>query len=643
LPHRFTTCLLAFEDRRFWRHPGFDPLALGRAALQNLRAGQVVSGGSTLTMQVIRLSRKPRSRSFWQKLYEIVLATRLELSRSKEEILRLYAGHAPFGGNVVGLEAASWRYFGKPPQLLSWAEAATLAVLPNQPGLIHPGRNRRLLLQKRNRLLRRLLRDHQLDSTSFRLALEEPLPSRPHPLPRLAPHLLERFAQSVTRQRRFRSTLDGNLQQAALELAERHERRLKANQIHNLAFVVLDLSSGEVLAYVGNAPHAGDEHQGWVDVVRAPRSSGSILKPFLFARALDAGLILPPSLLPDVPSDLSGFHPENFHESFDGAVPAERALIRSLNVPFVHLLRDYGLERFHRDLKRLGFASLRFPARHYGLTLVLGGGEVTLWELAGAYGHLGRELLRYHEAPQDFRPGPLLAPRVLLSPSGESENDETRSTLPPVISPAAAWQTLKTLEKLERPDEARHWELFPSSRKISWKTGTSFGFRDAWAVGLTPRYLVAVWVGNADGEGRPGLVGVRAAAPLLFDLFGLLPADDGAGFPPPWDAMHPRPVCALSGYLPTSHCPVDTLWVAPAASRVPACPYHSEILLDESGHFRVFAQCYPQEKTRKESWFILPPLMAWYYRALHPGYRPLPPLFESCRDAPGDEEAPPMS
>ncbi len=641
LPPRFVTCLLAFEDRRFWRHPGFDPLALGRAALQNLRAGRVVSGGSTLTMQVIRLSLKPRSRSLWQKLYEIVLATRLELQRSKEEILRLYAAHAPFGGNVVGLEAAAWRYFGKAPHLLSWAEAATLAVLPNQPGLIHPGRNRQRLLQKRNRLLERLLEQNQLDSTSYRLALEEPLPERLHPLPRLAPHLLDYLVQTEQGRRRFHSSLEGDLQAAALQVAQRHERRLNANGIHNLAFLILDLPSGEVLAYVGNAPDAGNEHQGWVDVVQAPRSSGSILKPFLFARALDAGRILPASLLPDVPSDLSGYHPENFHESFDGAVRADEALVRSLNVPFVHLLRDYGLERFHRDLRRLGFKSLRFPARHYGLTLILGGGEVTLWELAGAYTYLGEVLQHYHRAPGEHRQGAFLPPKLLIDSSMKGEI--ARAPQPPQISPSAAWLTLHTMEKLERPDEALNWETFPTTRRVAWKTGTSFGFRDAWAVGLTPRHLVAVWVGNADGEGRPGLVGVRAAAPLLFDLFELLPPEEGGWFEPPWDELHPQPICAQSGFLPTPICPVDTVWAPPAAERAPACPYHTELLLDQSGRYRVFAQCYPLEQARKESWFILPPLMAWFYRPGHPGYRGLPPIWKDCLQNGLGADNPPMS
>ena len=640
LPDRFVKCLVEFEDRRFYYHPGVDPAGLARALVQNIRNRGVVSGGSTITMQVIRMARDNPPRNLWQKAIEMIMATRLELGCSKSKILRLYAANAPFGGNVVGLEAACWRYFGKQPALLSWSEAATMAVLPNAPALIHPGRNRQALLEKRNRLLDRLLAKGAIDSLTCELAKEEELPQAPLPLPSLAPQLLDRIEKEnmVAGKSRFRTTLRKGLQQQAWSVLERHHAALAANGVHNLAAVIIDIQANEVVAYLGNAPNAGAEHGEQVDVITAPRSTGSIMKPFLYASALQEGLIVPNSLLPDVPTSLSGYRPENFHEKYDGAVVARRALIRSLNVPFVNLLQDYGLPKFHHKLKQLGMTSLVFPPDHYGLTLVLGGAEGKLWDLTNIYAGMSRTLGHFYDYDGRYNPADFRFARYLAEDKTTALDRDMLLEEPPYLGAAAIYYTFDAMQELERPNAEGEWERFSSGRRIAWKTGTSFGFRDAWAIGVTPRYAVGVWAGNADGEGRPGLIGVLAAAPVLFDLFNILPAPPSGvnrWFDQPYDDMERQVICRHSGYKPLAQCPVDTVYGPVSARNLKACPYCRIVHLDHAGRFQVTAECEPPDRMQHVPWFVLPPLEEFYYKSKNPQYQPLPPFVAGC-DPGGD-------
>jgi penicillin-binding protein 1C len=385
IPTRFEEALITFEDRRFYYHPGVDPISMARATYQNLKEWKVVSGGSTITMQVIRLSRSPAPRTIFEKCIEIILATRLEVAYSKKEILALYASHAPFGGNVVGLDAACWRYFGRSSKQLSWAEAAMLAVLPNAPSLLHPGKNRDILKKKRDGLLDKLYRAGKIDSLTCVLSKHEMIPAKPQALPLFARHLLGRMKKEGLSQRKVRSTVDYNLQHRIEAKLQDYHERLKANQIYNGAVLVLDINSGETLAYAGNVYGSG-QYKGYeVDIITSRRSTGSILKPFLFAACLDDGMILPGTLLPDIPVMMNGFAPRNFSKEYDGAVPADHALIRSLNVPSVFLLKDYRYEKFYSLLKNIGFTTLRQSPDHYGLSLILGGAEGTLWDITGMY------------------------------------------------------------------------------------------------------------------------------------------------------------------------------------------------------------------------------------------------------------------
>jgi penicillin-binding protein 1C len=631
IPQKFVTAIINYEDKRFFSHIGVDFLALGRAFRQNISHGRIISGGSTLSMQVIRLSRKNKSRTVLEKLLELVLATRLEMRYTKEEILKLYAAHAPFGGNVVGLEAASWRYYGRNMQELSWGEAALLAVLPNAPSLIHPGRNKDLLKRKRDALLDKLLTNGIIDAFTCSLAKEEPLPDKPLALPRHARHLLLRMQADGLSQSIVKSSVDYSLQQRSEQLVDEYNKQLAGNQVHNAAALILDVRTGNVLTYIGNTnPGGKGYYHNEVDIVASPRSTGSILKPFLYAAMLDEGALLPRTLLMDVPLFINGFSPRNFSHEYDGAVPANKALIRSLNVPAVNMLKEYRYEKFHTLLKNLGMTTLHQPPDHYGLTLILGGAEGTLWDITGMYASMARTLNNFFQYPgtNRYHKTDFHAPAYIFSDSA----DNARTTMPEAasyLSAASVYQTLQELTEVYRPGEETGWRYFTSSRKIAWKTGTSFGFRDAWAVGVTPHYVVGVWVGNADGEGRPGLTGTDAASPLMFSLFSQLPPT--GWFEQPIPELQSLEVCSVSGYKASAYCGErDTMLVPKQGLLSPGCPYHQRIHLSSDSKNRITSLCAPVSSIKTVSWFVLPPVQEYYYKSKNISYKPLPPLKPGC-------------
>ncbi len=634
VPEKFAVCLKTFEDKRFESHFGVDPLALGRAFWQNLTRGRRVSGGSTITMQLVRLSRKGKARNLWQKSVEMLLASRLEITFSKKEILALYASNAPFGGNVVGLDAAAWKYFGRSAEKLTWAEHAVLAVLPNAPALIHPGRNRDALRQKRDVLLDALVQEGHLDSLSAALSKLEPLPSAPQALPSLAPHLLDRVRQdpSVRQDALVRTTLDAGLQAQLTEILKRHHARLRENEIHNAAAIVADVETGEVLAYLGNVPQCGAEHGESVDIVRAPRSSGSILKPFLFAGMLHDGELMPDMLMPDIPSQFGGFSPKNFDYRYSGAISARSALARSLNVPYVEMLNRYGVGKFHALLGKMGMRTLSKPPGHYGLTLVLGGAESTLWDLAGMYASMARTLGNFRRCGSRYDPEAFRELHFLVEKKRPETAADRRTAVAAVLGAGAIWHAFEAMQEVVRPGEEGYWQRFASARRVAWKTGTSFGFRDAWAVGVTPRYVVAVWAGNADGEGRPGLVGVLAAAPILFDMLSAIaPSDEW--FDRPFDDLVELAVCPQSGHRVGPNCPAaDTAWVPKTCAKTGACPFHRELFLDNSGRWRVHGDCVSPSEMVKKVFFVLPPAQEHYYRNYRPDFEPPPPFRKDCAE-----------
>jgi penicillin-binding protein 1C len=624
IPEKFKTCIVQFEDAYFYKHPGFNPISIFKALKQNLKSGTVKRGGSTITQQVIRLSRQGKPRTYFEKFKELILATRLELRDSKEDILAYYSSNAPFGGNVVGLDAASWRYFNRNVHNLSWAESATLAVLPNAPSLIYPGKNETHLLNKRNRLLKKLLENTIIDSLTYELSIAEGLPQKPYPLPQIAPHLLQNLSKSHSGAS-LKTTIDASLQTQVNTIVKQHHAVLSTNEIHNAAVLVLDVKTRQVLAYVGNAP-TSKAHQHHVDVIDKPRSTGSILKPFLYAAMLDAGDMLPHTLVADVPSQFGSYNPENFNKTYDGAIPASKALSRSLNVPSVKMLQEFGLDRFHHYLKALQLKDLKYNATHYGLSLILGGAESNLWDLCKSYAALSSTVNHFSETSSEYYSNEFCEPILLASEMVDFGTLQSEKTL---FDAASIYLTFESLKKVNRPEGDENWEFFDGSKQIAWKTGTSFGFRDAWAIGTTKDYVVGVWVGNADGEGRPGLVGVQTAAPILFEVFDLLPKSEW--FAKPFDEMQEVTICKQSGHRASKNChDTKASFIQLSGLKTKPCPYHILIHVDYNETYQVNTSCEDVNSIKHKSWFVLPPLMAYYYQTKNPFYKPLPTFRDDC-------------
>lgn len=625
VPQRFATSIICYEDKRFASHHGIDLLAVGRAMKQNISEQKVVSGASTISMQLMRMSRKSKSRSIIQKTIESIQAIRSEFRYSKDEILNLYVSHAPFGGNVVGLEAAAWRYFGRSPFELSWAESATLAVLPNQPSIIHPGRNRDVLKSKRDALLFDLLQEERITNLEYRTALLEDVPHQPKALPNKAPHLMNFIKRNGT-QERVHTSVDYEIQYKAQEVLHQHYRTNVQNDIHNAAVLIIHNETGEVISYIGNT--RSGKHEGGIDMIHAERSSGSILKPLLYASMIDDRMLTPDMLVEDIPSYINGYTPKNYHKRFSGAVPASEALSKSLNVPAVFMLQKYGLERFYQKLQLYGISTLHYASDHYGLPLILGGAEVNLWDLCNVYSSMSRTLEHYYQYSSKYDRDDWRESSYYKKDIAESN----RSFVPSHISASAIHATFDAMQNLSRPTESGHWEKFNSSRRVAWKTGTSYGHRDAWAIGCTKDYTIGIWAGNADGEGRPGIVGVHLAGSILFDILNIL-SNEKRWFYEPLDEMVLSEICKVSGHLAGPNCvEIDSTMIPTGSSETIACPYHKRIHLDSSHEYQVNSNCIDRADIQSQSWFVLPPQVAAYFRQSHADYQELPTMHPSCMD-----------
>ncbi|WP_287029446.1 peptidoglycan glycosyltransferase PbpC [Pseudomonas sp. UBA6310] len=507
----YLEALLTYEDRWFYRHPGINPLAVARAAWQNLSGGRVLSGGSTLSMQVARLL-DPHPRTFAGKLRQVWRTAQLEWHLSKDEILRLYLDRAPFGGTLQGVAAASWTYLGKPPAQLTRAEAALLAVLPQAPSRLRPDRHPRRAQAARDKVLQRLRQFAVWPAQTVDEALQEPVLLAPREQPQLAPLLARRLNRPGSPPL-IRSTLDAALQRRLEDFLLGWRARLPERT--SAALLVVEHESMAVRAYLGSVDLGDRTRFGHVDMVAAQRSPGSTLKPFLYGMALDAGLIHSESLLQDVPRRYGDYRPGNFASGFNGPVAASAALSASLNLPAVQLLEAYGPKRFAGELRNVG-VPLALPAlAEPNLALILGGAGSRLDELVSGYSAFARggEVARLRFQPDD----PLLERRLL--------------------SPGAAWIVRRILAGQARPDRDPRADLVQRPG-LAWKTGTSYGFRDAWAIGVGPRYLIGVWIGRPDGTPVPGQFGLASAAPLLLQVHDILVNRDAQrGLAPPGDTQ----------------------------------------------------------------------------------------------------------
>jgi penicillin-binding protein 1C len=542
--------LVALEDKRFWSHHGVDPIAILRAAWSDVIARRRVSGGSTLSMQLARLY-VPRPRTIPSKLLDMFRAVQLDVRMTKREILEEYLARTPFGENVEGVESAAWTYFGHGAQHLTPLEIATLLAVPQGPSRYAPSpANAERLTHRRDDILTKLIAAGVFPDADARAARADAttVPTHLRPMPREAPHAAFWLRLRHPGEPYIRSTLDAGAQALAEKQVALRATELRTKGIYNGAVVVVDHHTREVVALVGSLDWSDARHGGQIPMFDRPRSPGSTLKPLLYALAIDRGLALPDYLVPDVPSQYGTYRPKNFDGDWSGLVRLKDALARSLNQPFIDLLQQLGVEPFLAELQRLGVQGLH-PG-DYGLSLIVGGVELTPLELAGIYATLAED-------------GTYVPLRVVATPPGAAT---------PIFGAGAAYLTRDALSQRDRPD-------FPHRRDITvppdihWKTGTSFGFRDAWAVGSGPTYTAVVWTGNVDNRPSTDLVGSEAAGPLLFDVLEAIDHTTPSTARP--DDLTEVEVCAYSGHIPGDGC-TDRVKVLAPLHAVPTapCPYH---------------------------------------------------------------------
>ncbi len=584
--------VIRYEDRHFHRHFGVNPLSVLRAFGQNLRAGRVVSGGSTLTMQLARML-EPKPRTLLAKIVEAFRAVQIEVRCSKDEILEAYLNRAPYGGNIEGIGAAAWFYLGKEAAELSRGEAALLAALPNSPERLRPDRYPERAREARNKVLRILSDRLEIPREEARRATSEPVPAVRHDPPFKAPHFSRFVGQAYPARHRVDTTLDRSIQEIVENIVGSHVRRWRSRDVEQMAAVVLDNRTGDVLALVGSNDFFEEEMEGQVNGALAPRSPGSTLKPFVYALAFDRGLLTPDSLMEDLPVRYGVYAPENFDGEFRGAVTVRESLAQSLNVPAVAALSSLGREGLLPFLKSAGVTTLSRKESEYGLSLVLGGCELNLLELANLYATLARGGV--------WRPYRL----DVAAPPGKERR---------VLSAAAAFLVTEILAEVERPDLPACWEFTVDMPKVAWKTGTSYGHRDAWSVGYDPRYTVGVWAGNFAGRGAPELVGSRVAAPALFDIFHALPGKGRDWFErPPGAGL--REICASSGMPAGPDCPHKKTggFIRNVSPETP-CNLHRIFAIDRKTGFRLCSRCREGKDWEWKTFTLWPPGIATWMR-----------------------------
>ena len=598
---------LAYEDKWFYWHPGVNPVAVLKAAFLNLRHGRVLSGASTITMQLARMAER-RPRSFRAKLWEALRALQLEARFSKREILERYLNSVPMGGNIEGVGAASLLYFGKLPGELSQSEAALLVSLPRSPSTRRPDRSGPAARAGRDQVLQRL---------GAPAAPDSPPPSRRLPNPQLAQHWVQHLAPDLAREPGLRtSTLDDSLQALAEDCLRAAGPQMRRIGVHNGALVIVENRSAKIRAYVGS-PDFLDRHDGQVNGADIPRSPGSALKPFLYARALESGLISPHSTLYDIPRDYGGYRPVNFSGSYTGPVSAEDALIHSLNTPAVWLeaqMLDQPGGDLEALLKRAGLDSRGRDRLDPGLSVALGAHPVTVEEMASLYLALAHGGL--WQPLNSFEDRPPARARVRL------------------VGEGAAFLVTDMLSKVRRPDLPSSWEYSPSRGRVAFKTGTSFGFRDAWCAAYNPDYTVVVWLGNASGVGAAGLKAAEWAAPVAIAVFNRLTRNQDRWFSPPAGVAR-REVCADSGAPPNAFCPAkEEEWYLPGVSPYEPCQVHRAVWVRRKDGRRVSADCMPGDpkQYQRKVLALWPPDVTRYLRGYKAKFQALPPAAPDCAD-----------
>jgi len=627
------TAIIEKEDRYFRYHFGVNPLAIVQAAGRNLLGHGRTTGASTITMQVARLL-EPKERTVGNKLREMLRAVQLEAHLSKAEILQLYLNLVPYGSNIEGVKSAALLYFQQPPDYLSLAQTVTLAIIPNRPGGLVLGKHNPQILQERNRWLAYFQRQKLFPAQDIADALLEPLDAQRHAAPTLAPHLARRLVLANPGAALIHSTLRPATQAKAEDLARNYVRRLATLGISQAAVLVLNNQTHAVEAYVGSVDFEDPSAQGQVDGVRAVRSPGSTLKPLLYGLALDRGLLTPKTVLPDVPTNFQGFRPENFDKHCQGEVTMERALTYSLNIPAVRVLSEVGVEQFTGTLRQAGFRQVARDAPRLGLSTILGGCGATLEELTGLYSALangGKYALPSLTSQPPSKASPLSkkeqVPGVAVPHQGK-----------PLLSPASAYLLTDILARRTRPDLPLDAAASRHLPRIAWKTGTSYGRRDAWSIGYNRQYTIGVWLGNFNGQGSPALTGADIASPLLFNLFNALAYNGKAEWFAPPASLDFRLVCAETGLVPGEHCPNQLLdYYLPGTSGSQRCQHLREVLVSADGQYSYCRACVPASGYRRELFANLRPEVLAFREVQGLPARRLPPHNPACRLVHGAE------
>jgi penicillin-binding protein 1C len=585
------------EDRWFYWHFGVNPASILRALVDNIAKGYTTSGASTISMQCARLL-EPKGRTITNKLREVLRAIQLELHYNKDELLGLYLNLLPYGGNIEGVKSASMMYFGTEPEKLSLAQIMTLAVIPNKPTSLRIGGSYSAIIEQRNKWLMRFKSKNVFSQREIDDAIAEQTIITRRELPRIAPHLAYRLRSLHPNQVHITSTITSNIQKSIEALTLNYIRRVQLLGIHNCSAIVVDNATGNVISYVGSPDYNDNEHNGQVDGVKAVRSPGSALKPFVYAMAIDDGRITPKSVLLDVPVNYDGYAPENFDKKFNGKITAEDALIQSLNIPAVSLLQDYGVQKFAKNLSSMGFKAIDSKANNVGLSLILGGCGARLEELANAYRILAT--------------GGVV--RTLKWVKGNNSSKLHTKSENRIISESASYMITDILMKLTRPDVPSSLMSSTSLPLLAWKTGTSYGRRDAWSIGYNKQYTVAVWVGNFTGEGIADLTGSAIATPLLFEIVHSLPKQKSSDWFRVPKHMDYRIVCAETGLPPSDNCSNSIMdSFIPLVSPSKICAHQQEVFTSVDEKISYCNECLPQVNFKKAVYPNYPARLLSYY------------------------------
>lgn len=590
IPAEFLKALIAKEDRWFYRHPGVNPFSVGRALFSNIFTGRRTSGASTITMQVARLL-EPKPRTYFNKACEMFRAFQLEYHYDKEEIMQFYLSYLPYGGNVEGVYAASMIYYQRPPSNLSLSQSILLTVIPNRPNSLRMDRHPKEAKEARDLWIARFEKEGVFSNQDLQIALNEPVQAeRISPQPK-APHLSNYISQKLFSEE-VQTTIDLEMQSDVERILANHVRRTKGKGVNNGAVLVVDNATREVLAYVGSADFDNVMDRGQVNGVRAIRSPGSALKPAVYALGFDKGIITPGYIYHDVPTDFGGYKPENYDLQFRGPVTVEKSLRNSLNIPAVSCLQDVGTNSFFEVLKAADFSHINRNTSELGLSAILGGCGVTLEQMTNLY--------------CSFASGGSYQPLVYVK--GAQSNDKRE-----IFSPSASYLVAEILSGIERPDIPNDLLVATNKFRIAWKTGTSFGRRDAWAIGFNPKYTIGVWMGNMDGTGAPDLSGTSMAVPLLFDVFNSIddPKKQTWFTQPP--TVRERFVCSETGLLPDENCKhkEKDLYIH-RVSHQNICDLNRTIYIKGDSSIQYCTGCLPTEGYAKVIYPMFEPsLMSW--------------------------------